>query len=59
MQEEYFMRKNRIKKVLGILLALAAILVLAAGLFLIFWPALGKNPSREQQAEYGERTDKR
>ena len=27
------------------------------GLFLLFWPSLGKNPSSEQQEEYGERTE--
>ena len=51
------MRKKVITKVLIILLVLALILALAAGLFLLFWPSLGKNPSSEQQEEYGERTE--
>lgn len=51
------MRKKVITKVLIILLVLALILALAAGLFLLFWPSLGKNPSSEQQEEYGDRTE--
>ena len=51
------MRKKVITKVLIILLVLALILALAAGLFLLFWPSLGKNPSSVQQEEYGDRTE--
>lgn len=51
------MKKNIIKRVLFVLLAVFVILALAAGLFLLFWPSLGKNPSREQQTEYEKRTD--
>lgn len=49
--------KNIVKKVIFTILIVLAVLILAVGLFLIFWPALGKNPSREQKETYSKRTD--
>lgn len=49
--------KKRAKKIVVILLLILVGSALAAGLFLVFWPSLGKNPSKKQQTEYEVRTD--
>lgn len=51
------MGKKIVRKVILILLILIVILASAAGAFLYFWPSLGRNPSREQQAAYAARTE--
>lgn len=51
------MNKKIIKKIILILLTIVAGLALAAGIFLLLWPSLGENPSKEQQTEYEKRTD--
>lgn len=51
------MKKKIVKRVVIALLIILILLALAAGLFLLFWLPLGKNPSKEQQAEYEKRTD--
>lgn len=47
-------RRYKILFVAGIVIG---IVIIAAGAFLLFWKPLGKNPTKEQQEEYAERTD--
>lgn len=46
-----------VKRVVIALLLIFALLAMAAEIFLLFWPSLGKNPTKEQQVEYGRRSD--
>ena len=48
---------NKIRKAIFILLITLAVLACAVGMFLLFWPSLGKNQSKKQQAEYVKRID--
>lgn len=38
------------------ILVIFGMVIVAAGLFLVFWPSFGKKPSKEQQTQYAERT---
>lgn len=49
------MRKVKILAVC--LLVIIGIIIAAAGLFIALYPSLGSSPSKEQQREYGERTE--
>ncbi|KLU72423.1 MAG: hypothetical protein RHS_1664 [Robinsoniella sp. RHS] len=51
------MKKKIVKRVVIALLMILILLALDAGLFLLFWLPLGKNPSKEQREEYEKRTE--
>lgn len=48
---------KRCYKVLFVAGIMIGIVMILAGAFLLFWKPLGKNPTKEQQEEYAERTD--
>lgn len=51
------LKKRVIKKVMITLLAVFVVVLLAGGSFLLFWPSLGKSPSKQQKEAYAQRTD--